>query len=116
MQEETNDVHKTADVILMIIKYEGEIEDIIEYPSEFEDAYSELVRYKVIKSAEGKYVPDRNFEKAASKGFGKFVYDLQNPPRYKQFLANKPALGMIAGALVLTAGYLIQSENRKKVS
>lgn len=112
MQEEKKDIHQAAEVILMIISYEGEIEDLIEYPSEFEDAYKELVSHKIIKVKEGKYVPDENFKKASAKGYRKYLKDLENPPAYKKFLASKPALGVVAGAIIVATGYLLQSNRR----
>lgn len=112
MHEEKKDVHQAAEVILMIIKYEGEIEDLIEYPTEFEDAYKELVALSIIKIRDGKYVPDQNFKKASSAGYRKYLEDLNNPPAYKKFLASKPAIGIVAGAIIFAAGYLLQSEKR----
>ena len=115
MQEEKKDVLQAAEVILMIMQYEGEIEDLIEYPSEFEDAYKELVNYKVIKLQEGKYVPDENFGKASRHGFRKYIERLANPPAYKKFLASKPALGVMAGAFVVAAGYLYNQGRGQKI-
>ena len=63
MLEERTDVYQAAEVILLIIHYEGEIEDIIEYPAEFEVAYKELLEQKIIKTGEGKYLPGENFTK-----------------------------------------------------
>lgn len=114
MQEEFNDVHQAAEVILMIMKYEGEIEDVIEYPSEFEDAYKELLAYKIIKVKEGKYVPGENFKKVSNTGFRNYLKDLKDPPRYKKFLASKPAIGVVAGAILVAAGYLWQSEREAR--
>lgn len=114
MQVEINDVHQAAEVILMIMKYEGEIEDVIEYPSEFEDAYRELVAYKVIKLKEGKYVPDENFKKVTKTGFKKYLKDLQDPPRYKKIIRSKPAIGVVAGAILVAAGFLWQSERETR--
>lgn len=112
MQEEKKDVHQAAEVILMIISYEGEIEDLIEYPSEFEDAYKELMSHRIIKVRDGKYIPDENFKKVAAKGYRKYLQELENPPAYKKFLASKPAIGVFAGAILVAAGYLLQSNKR----
>lgn len=114
MQEDMNDVHQAAEVILMIIKYEGEIEDAIEYPSEFEDAYKELIAHRVIALKEGKYVPGENFKKVSNIGFKNYLKELKDPPRYKKFLASKPAIGVVAGALLVAAGYLWQSEREPR--
>ncbi|UJH90420.1 hypothetical protein LZ575_16525 [Antarcticibacterium sp. 1MA-6-2] len=112
MQEEKKDVHQAAEVILMIISYEGEIEDLIEYPSEFEDAYKELLSHKIIKLKDGKYIPDVNFKKASTKGYRKYLEDLENPPAYKKFLASKPAIGVVAGAILVASYYILQSNRR----
>ncbi len=112
MEEEKKDIYQTADVILLIIKYEGEIEDIIEYPTEFEDAYKELLDYRIIKKGEEKYLPDLNFNKASELGFRKYVEKIQKPSKFKQFITSKPALGVMAGAVLLTAGYLMKAEKK----
>ncbi len=112
MEEEKKDIYKTADVILLIIKYEGEIEDVIEYPMEFEDSYKELLDYRIIKKGEEKYLPDVNFNKACELGFMKYVEKIQHPSKFKQYITSKPALGVLVGALLLTAGYLMRPEKR----
>tara|TARA_R100000935_G_C2807054_1_gene153213 strand:+ start:354 stop:701 length:348 start_codon:yes stop_codon:yes gene_type:complete len=112
MEEEKKDIYQTAEVILLIIKYEGEIEDVIEYPTEFEAAYKELLHYKIIKRGEDKYLPDRNFNKAQELGFSKFVESIKTPSKLKQYIISKPALGVLAGAVLVTAGYLMRSEKR----
>lgn len=112
MEEEKKDIYQTADVILLIIKYEGEIEDIIEYPVEFEDAYKELLHYRIIKKGEEKYLPDANFNKACELGFRKYVEKVKNPSKFKQYIISKPALGVLAGAVLVTAGYLMRPEKK----
>lgn len=112
MEEEKKDIYQTADVILLIIKYEGEIEDIIEYPMEFEDAYKELVDYRIIKKGEEKYLPDVNFKKACELGFKNYVEKIQKPSKLKQYITSKPALGVMAGVVLLTAGYLMKAEKK----
>lgn len=110
MQDERKDIYQAAEVILLIIKHEGEIEEAIEYPPEFEDAYTELLSHKIIKQKEGKYLPDENFEKASKFGFRKYLENLHKPSRYKKLIANKPVLGIIAGGLILTAGFLLRPD------
>lgn len=110
MQDERKDIYQAAEVILLIIKHEGEIEEAIEYPPEFEDAYVELLNFKIIKQREGKYLPDENFEKASKQGFKKYVENLSKTSQYKKLIANKPALGIIAGAIILTAGFLLKPD------
>jgi len=112
MEEEKKDPYKTADVILLIMKYEGEIEDIIEYPIEFEDAYRELLDYRIIKKGEEKYLPDVNFHKACELGFIKYVEKIQNPSKFKQYITSKPAFGVMVGAVLLTAGYLMRPKKK----
>jgi hypothetical protein len=112
MEEEKKDIYKTADVILLIMKYEGEIEDIIEYPIEFEDAYRELLDYRIIKKREEKFLPDINFNKACELGFIKYVEKIQTPSKFKQYITSKPALGVMAGALMLTAGYFMKPKKK----
>ena len=112
MEEEKKDIYKIADVILLIIKYEGEIEDIIEYPIEFDDAYKELLDYKIIKKGEEKYLPDLNFNKACELGFSKYVEKINKPSKFKQYITSKPALGVMVGAVLLTAGYLMKPEKK----
>ena len=112
MEEEKKDIYQTADVILLIIKYEGEIEDIIEYPIEFEDAYKELLDYRIIKKGEEKYLPDLNFNKACELGFSTYVEKIRTPSKFKQFITSKPALGVMAGAVLLTAGYFMKVEKK----
>ena len=112
MEQEKKDIYNTANVILLIIKYEGEIEDIIEYPLEFEDAYKELLDYKIIKKGEEKYLPDVNFKKACELGFTKYVEKIENPSKFKQYITSKPALGVLMGALLLTTGYLMRPEKK----
>jgi hypothetical protein len=109
MEEEKKDIYQTAEVILLIMKYEGEIEDIIEYPLEFEAAYKELLQYKIIKKGEDKYLPDVNFNKAHELGFRKYIEQIDKPSKLKQYITSKPALGVLAGAVLVTAGYLIRS-------
>ena len=109
MEEEKKDIYQTAEVILLIMKYEGEIEDIIEYPLEFEAAYKELLQYKIIKKGEDKYLPDVNFNKAHELGFRKYIEQIDKPSKLKQYITSKPALGVLAGADLVTAGYLIRS-------
>lgn len=108
MREDRKDVLQAAEVILLIIKYEGEIEDAIEYPPEFEDAYQNLLFYKIIEQREGKFVPAENFKKASDLGFEKYVYNLNNPTGLRKLLNNKPAMGIFAGAIFFTAGYLLK--------
>lgn len=108
MEEEKKDIYQTAEVILLIIKYEGEIEDIIEYPAEFEAAYKELLQYKIIKKREDKYLPDLNFNKALEMGFGKYVEKINKPSKFRQYITSKPALGVLTGAVLVTAGYLMR--------
>ena len=112
MEEEEKDIHQTADVILLIMKYEGEIEDIIEYPTEFEDAYKALLDYRIIKKGEEKYLPDLYFNKACELGFRKYVEKIQKPSKLKQYITSKPALGVMVGAVLLTAGYLMRPEKK----
>jgi len=114
MEEEKKDIYQTAEVILLIIKYEGEIEDIIEYPTEFEAAYRELLQYKIIKKGEEKYLPDVNFNKAIELGFRNYIEKITNPSKFKQYITSKPALGVLAGAVLVTAGYLIRTEKKIK--
>ena len=112
MEEETKDIYQTADVILLIIKYEGEIEDVIEYPLEFEDAYKELLDRRIIKKGEEKYLPDVNFKKACELGFKTYVENIQKPSKIKQYITSKPALGVLVGAVLVTAGYLMKPEKK----
>ncbi|WP_034919941.1 hypothetical protein [Gillisia sp. CAL575] len=112
MEEEKKDIYQTAEVILLIIKYEGEIEDVIEYPTEFEAAYKELLHYKIIKRGEDKYLPDLNFHKALELGFTKYVETINTPSKFKQYITSKPALGVLAGAVLVTAGYLMRTEKK----
>ncbi len=112
MEEEKKDIYQTAEVILLIIKYEGEIEDIIEYPVEFEAAYKELLQYKIIKKGEEKYLPDVNFDKAHELGFSKYVEKINKPSKLRQYITSKPALGVLAGAVLVTAGYLMRPEKK----
>lgn len=112
MDAEIKDVYQTAEVILLIIKYEGEIEDIIEYPEEFEAAYKELLQYRILKKGEEKYIPGLNFNKASELGFRKYVEKINNPSKFKQYITSKPALGVLAGAVLVTAGYLMRPEKK----
>ncbi len=112
MEEEKKDIYQTAEVILLILKYEGEIEDVIEYPLEFEAAYKELLQYKIIKKGEDKYLPDLNFNKAHELGFSKYVEMINKPSKFKQYITSKPALGVLAGAVLVTAGYLMRTEKK----
>jgi hypothetical protein len=112
MEEEKKEIYKTADVIILIMKYEGEIEDIIENPIEFEDAYRELLDYRIIKKEEEKYLPDVNFNKACELGFIKYVEKIKNPSKFKQYITSKPALGVMVGAVLLTAGYLMRPQKK----
>lgn len=118
MLQERNDVYQAAEVILLIIHYEGEIEDIIEYPAEFEEAYKELLDQKIIKMGEGKYLPGENFSKAYPLGYKKYLEKIakqaksKEPSKFRKFVSNKPALGILAGAVFLTAGYLMKPEKR----
>lgn len=113
MQEEHKEIYKTADVILLIMKYEGEIEDLIEYPSEFEEAYKQLLLFDIIKSGEGKYLKSKNFDKASRLGFKKYVEKgekkIAPPSKYKKIIMSTPALGIFAGAIFLTAAYLVNT-------
>jgi hypothetical protein len=108
MGEDRKDVLQAAEVILLIIQYEGEIEDAIEYPPEFEMAYQDLLFYKIIANREGKYVPGENYRKASSLGFQKYVHNLNNPSGLRKLIANKPAIGFFAGAVLFTAGYFLK--------
>ncbi len=110
MDEEKKDIYQTAEVILLIIKYEGEIEDIIEYPTEFEAAYKELLQYRIIKKGEDKYLPDVNFKKAHELGFRKYIEQLEKPSKFRKYITSKPALGVFAGAVLVGAGYLMRPE------
>ena len=112
MEGEKKDVYQTAEVILLIIKYEGEIEDIIEYPSEFEEAYKELLQYKIIKKGDDKYLPDVHFNKAQELGFRKYIEQVNKPSKFKQYITSKPALGVLAGAVLVTADYLMRTEKK----
>ncbi len=112
MEEEKKDIYQTAEVILLIMKYEGEIEDIIEYPSEFEAAYKELLQYNIIKKGDDKYLPDFNFNKAQVLGFRKYIEQINKPSKFKQYITSKPVLGVLAGAVLVTTGYLMRSEKK----
>lgn len=112
MEEAKKDIYQAAEVILLIIKYEGEIEDIIEYPVEFEAAYKELLDYKIIKRGEDKYLPDLNFHKAQELGFRKYIEKINKPSKLKKYIVNKPALGVLAGAVLVSVGYLIRAERK----
>ena len=114
MEEEKKDIYQTAEVILLIIKHEGEIEDVIEYPVEFDAAYKELLEYKIIKKGEDKYLPDLNFNKAHELGFRKYIEQINKPSKLKQYITSKPALGVLAGAVLVTAGYLMRPEKKHK--
>lgn len=111
MEEEIKDIRQTADVILLIMKYEGEIEDIIEYPTEFEDAYKALLEYRIIKKEDEKYLPDLNFKKACEVGFKNYI-EKPKPSKFKQYISSKSALGVMAGVVLLTAGYLMKPEKK----
>lgn len=112
MEEEKKDIYQTAEVILLIIQYEGEIEDIIEYPLEFEAAYKELLHYRIIKKGEEKYLPDTNFSKASELGFRKYIEKVNNPSKFRQYITSKPALGVLAGAVLVTASFLMRPEKK----
>ena len=112
MEEAEKDIYQAAEVILLIIKYEGEIEDIIEYPTEFEEAYKKLLEYKIIKKGEEKYLPDTNFDKAHAMGFRKYIENLNKPSKIKKYITSKPALGILAGAVLVTAGYWMRAEKK----
>lgn len=122
MLEEISDVYQAAEVILLIIHYEGEIEDIIEYPPEFEEAYIELLERKIIKKGEGKYMPGENFSKAYPLGYKKYLEKIakqikaREPSKFRKYVSNKPALGILAGAIFLTAGYLMKPEKKSMKS
>ena len=112
MEDEKKDIYQTAEVILLIIKYEGEIEDLIEYPVEFEAAYKELLEYKIIKKGEEKYLPDLNFKKAHELGFRKYIEQIDKPSKFRKYITSKPVLGVLGGAILVTAGYMMRPDKK----
>jgi hypothetical protein len=62
----------------------------------------------------GKYLPDLNFNKAHELGFSKYV-EMIKPSKFKQYITSKTqVLGvLLAGAVLVTAGYLMRTEKKK---
>lgn len=72
-EELEGETFTAADVILLIIRNEGELVDDIDYPQEFINAYAMLQAFDIIKSEEGKFISGTNFGAATKLGVQEFV-------------------------------------------
>ncbi|MGB7786247.1 MAG: hypothetical protein WBL27_09115 [Salinimicrobium sp.] len=107
MEENYNEVHQAAEVVLLIIQNEGKIEQGPEDPSEFKPAYELLLALNIIVEREGEYFPGSNFEKTTKIGFREFLrrkeISDQRPSTRHKWLA-----GFAGGAILASIGYLLR--------
>ena len=109
MEENKKEIYRAAEVIMLIIKNEGQMEYSLEDQSEFQPAYDKLLALDIIQFCDEWLVPGANFEKASRSGLEEFL-------RRKQLAEQRPShrnkwLAGIAGGAVLAAiGYMLRQE------
>lgn len=114
-EEVERETFTAADVILLIIRNEGELVDDIEYPQEFINAYAMLQAFDVIRSQEGKFISGPNFGAATKLGVQNFVErELARAEaeknRGKQ--VRKVGIAALSTAVVAAAGYLYRRKKK----
>lgn len=109
--ESNKDIIAAAEVVLLIVKNEGELEDDLEYPAEFSKAYQLLLNLNVIQLADGKFLPSRNFDAAYRTGVQKFMEDEKSKSEAlerRRSQNQKVHLAIISSAAIAIAGYFIR--------
>lgn len=109
MEENYNEVHQAAEVVMLIIQNEGKIEQGPEDPSEFQPAYEQLLSLKIIREGDGEYLPGPNFEPASKIGFKEFIRK-KALAEQRAATRNKWAAGIAGGALLGTLGYVLKKK------
>ncbi len=59
-------------------------------------------------------MPDINFNKAIELGFRNYIEKINHPSKFRQYITSNPALSVLAGAVLVTAGYLMRPEKKLK--
>lgn len=106
--ESQREIFSAADVILKIIKNEGELEDDIEYPPMFSNAYNLLQKLNIIKSIDGKFVASENFESAYEKGVRKFSENERQKRkalRRRKNQQKRVGIAILSSAAIAVTGY-----------
>lgn len=106
-----------ADVILLIIRNEGELVDDIEYPQEFINAYAMLQNFNIIKIDQGKFVAAGNFDAATKQGVQNFVereLEKAEAAKVRNRQVKQVGIAALSTAAVAMAGYFYRKA--KKVS
>lgn len=100
-----------AEVVLLIIKNEGELEDDFEYPVEFPEAYKLLRALDVIQLVEEKFLPSKNFDAAHRVGVQKFLEgeNYRKEALERRRSQNKKVhVAVFSSAAIAIAGYFIR--------
>ena len=109
--EPNRDVITAAEVVLLIIWNEGELEDDMEYPLEFTQAYELLLTFDVIQLNNGKFLPSRNFDSAYRTGIQKFIKEeisKKEAIERRRSQNQKISLAIFSSAAIGMAGYFIK--------
>ena len=105
------EVLTAAEVVMLIIKNEGELEDDLEYPAEFSEAYRLLLALEVIQLVEEKFLPSINFDAAHRIGVQKFLEseNFKKETLERRRSQNKNVrVAVFSSAAVAIAGYFIK--------
>lgn len=109
--ESNKEIITAAEVVLLIVKNEGELEDDLEYPSEFTQAYELLLTHDIIRLVDRKFLPSRKFDAAHRVGVQKF---LEGEKYKKEALEKrrsqnkKVRVAVFSSAAIAIAGYFIR--------
>lgn len=109
MEVDKKEIYQAAHVILLIIKNEGAISDEIEYPSEFQIAYRELLDLDIIVNKDNEYLPGANFERAYKLGVEQFREKLNQPSRLQAIIRHRYTMPIVAGTVLAGMGYIFKA-------
>ncbi|GAB2762267.1 hypothetical protein [Salinimicrobium soli] len=107
MEDNTYKVIQAAEVVMLIIQNEGQMEHSLEDLSEFQPAYELLLSLNIIQDRDELLVPGPNFERASKLGVKEYL-------RRKELADQKPSnrnkwvAGIAGGALLAAVGYLLR--------
>lgn len=105
------EVITAAEVVLLIIKNEGNLEHDLEYPAEFSEAYRLLLNLDVIQLLDEKFLPSRNFDAAQRVGVQKFLEaeNYKKEALEKRRSQNKKIrVALFSSAAIAITGYFIR--------
>lgn len=104
--EKTDDVLRTAEVVVLMIKNEGKLVDSITYPPEFNRATDILLNYRILEKKLGRYIPGQNFISAYKMGVRNYVQETDGGIR--KALIERYPMGIISFLAVIAAGFYLK--------